>query len=132
MEATKKIEKGTILCGKFGYEAELFDFYEVMDVKNQKNGTFAVLKELKKERRYEPGPDGCIYYDTPEYVKPILGVYETERHYNPKTDQMEDTEMPAFKRMIKVSEYSGEYCEIDTYKRARIWDGKEKFTYNYH
>lgn len=131
MEATKKIEKGTILCGKFGYEAELFEFYEVMEIKKQKNGTFAVLKELAEDHRYEPGPDGKIYFDTPEYVKPILGVYKLRSQWDKKAETFVDKEV-CFKRQIKQSQYFGDYCEIDTYQRAYIWDGEEKFTYNYH
>lgn len=131
MDTTTKIEKGTILMGEFGYEARLFEFYEVMEIKKQKNGEYAVLKQLRKQHRYEPGPDGKIYFDTPEYVLPILGSYTEKSQWNKKLNDYVTKEV-CFKRQIKQSSYFGDYCAVSSYERAYIWDGEEKFTYNYH
>lgn len=120
------IKKGQILAGRFNYGCEIHScvFYEVMDV--SANG-MATLRELESEHRYYPGPDGNIYFNTPEEVFPTK---ETKIIYDWK--KRCECPRPLFKRKIHGFGSDYEYVKTTDYETATVWDGRAESVYNLH
>ena len=122
-----RINKGSILESRYtyGWECQSYDFYEVVEVSAK---GMATLRPLDKDRRYFPGPDGKIYYDTPEEVSPSS---ETRTWHNWRTGRVEP--MPNIRRKIyNFGEDGREYLKPEEYHRAVLWTGKPKDVWNYH
>lgn len=120
------IKKGTILDGKYtyGWECCGHEFYEVMDITSK---GMATLRHLKKEHRYYPGPDGKIYYNTPEEVFP---TNETAVSRDWRTDTTGPEKL--FKRKIYNFGTEREYVKTRDYEIARVWSGKPEDVWNWH
>jgi len=92
-----KIQEGTILVDKWGYEQTNVDFYKVLSVKNDWVQITAIQKEITE---YAPDAMG-------EYVIPF------------------DTSGPDSKKMRRKVQQHGEseYVNTSSYSAASIWEG---------
>lgn len=100
----EEVKIGDILEGCWGYEACFYEFYEVIG----KQGSFLLLKELKKEYNYEDLKYGAC---SEGYSKPVK-EYASEK---------------VLKRKV-----SGQGVKINSYLYAGLWDGKVREEANWH
>lgn len=107
-EETKKfadsLQVGDILMSSWGYEAQWYDFYKVVD----KKGQFVVLQEMNQDRTME----GCKYgYES----HGIVSCGDTPKDVAP----------------IRRKICNG-YVKITSYAWASRWDGKAREEANWH
>lgn len=103
-EFREKLKIGDILSGEWGYEACFYEFYEVIG----KQGSYVLLKELNKERRF----------DDLKYGACSEGIVKAGEGYASDT---------ILKRKI------GDGCvKINSYLSVSPWDGREHEEANWH
>lgn len=103
-EFNNSLKIGDILSGCWGYEAQFWEFYEVVG----KQKSFVLLRELTKERRF----DDIKYGACSECIVKAGKDYASEE---------------VLKRKIKDG-----YVEINSYLSVSPWDGREHEEANWH
>jgi hypothetical protein len=104
MNEEKKIEAGTILRSRWGYDQTNIDFYKVISVKNG----WASIAKIGQE----------IVEHMPEYMGEKVVPFEGYMNM-------------AFRRKIKT--YSNEdYVGITSYSCASVWDGQPQMQTHTH
>ncbi len=99
-----KINVGDVLVGKYGYEADIAEFYKVV----KRTPKQVVLVELEQHRDY----DGLM-----DWVAVPCGNVAGK---------------PIRRKVKKAWRGDGEYVSISDYESAYVWDGKPESCYNYH
>lgn len=100
--ASATIEIGTILYASWGYEQTNIDFYCVVEVKGSMCKLLPLNQVLTEESRGDHGKTRPTQID---FTAEIL------------------------RRKVQTTKYDNtQYIKIEDYSRARIWDGKDKYT----